>query len=231
MYILYCVNERSRAEHIFNHHSISSNPTACLSSLYGIRANLLNFTSMPKFVIKSHSPYHLHPSKGPGALIIVVIFDGKNYGLWEKAIRTSLKSKNKLGFIDETIAKPSITEGKNAGELQAWEMVNSMISSWILNVIDPRLRTSVAYAESTQAMWSNLKKRYVVANTPKIHQLKASIAACKQGNLDVVEFYCKLSALWSELGKFVKIPHCTCTRCNCGAANKFVEMMEEEKSH
>ena len=52
-------------------------------------------------------------------------------------------------------------------------MMNSMISSWILNIIDPKLRTSVAYAESAQAMWTNLKKRYAMANAPKIHQLKA----------------------------------------------------------
>ena len=38
-------------------------------------------------------------------------------------------------------------------------------------------------------MWENLRKRYAVANTPKIHQLKAEIAACQQGGLEVVEFY------------------------------------------
>ena len=41
-------------------------------------------------------------------------------------------------------------------------------------------------------MWSTLKKRYVMANIPKIHKLKASVADCKQGGLDVVEFYSKL---------------------------------------
>lgn len=41
-------------------------------------------------------------------------------------------------------------------------------------------------------MWSNLKKRYAVANAPKIHQLKASLADCKQGGMIVVEFYSKV---------------------------------------
>lgn len=68
-------------------------------------------------------------------------------------------------------------------------MVNSMICSWIVYVTDPKLHTRVAYAETAQAMWENLQRRYVVANTPKIHQLKTDFASCKQGSLEVVEFY------------------------------------------
>jgi len=37
-------------------------------------------------------------------------FDERNYNLWEMTVRTSLKSKNKLTFIDGSITK---TEQKN----------------------------------------------------------------------------------------------------------------------
>lgn len=50
------------------------------------------------FVIEPHSPYVLHPSEGPGVKITAE--DGKNYDLWENAVRIALKAKNKLGFID-----------------------------------------------------------------------------------------------------------------------------------
>jgi len=50
----------------------------------------------------------------------------------------------------------------------------------------------------------------------RIHQLKAKIASCKQGGLEVIEFYSKLMGLWSELSNHVKIPHCTCRKCECG---------------
>ena len=62
------------------------------------------------FVIEIHSPYFLHPSEGPRALIIAVIFDRKNYDLWEKTVKTSLKSKNKLGFIEGRLKKPTPKE-------------------------------------------------------------------------------------------------------------------------
>ena len=53
-----------------------------------------------RIIIDNHSPYYLHPSEGPGVAITYVIFNGKNYDLWQRAVRTALRSKNKLGFIE-----------------------------------------------------------------------------------------------------------------------------------
>ena len=64
-----------------------------------------------RFVIEPHSPYYLHPSDGPRVLIIAEVFDGDNYDIWEKAVRTALKVKNQLRFIDGTIKKPEVKEG------------------------------------------------------------------------------------------------------------------------
>ena len=81
------------------------------------------------FVITSQSPYYLSSSDSPGALITAIKFDGKNYDLWEQAVRTALKAKNKLGFIDGKITKPAVIEGEESDEANAWDMVNSMITS------------------------------------------------------------------------------------------------------
>ena len=70
-----------------------------------------------KFIIESNLSYFLHPSKGLGILITVVIVDGKNYDLQEQAITTALLSKNKLGFIDGTLQKPSSTDEGGKAEL------------------------------------------------------------------------------------------------------------------
>jgi len=61
---------------------------------------------MSKFIIDPQSSYYLHPLEGPGILITVVCFDGKNYDVWERAIRMVMKAKNKLGFINGTLTKP-----------------------------------------------------------------------------------------------------------------------------
>ena len=106
-----------------------------------------------------------------------------------------------------------------------------MICLQILNVIDPKLHASVAYIDTAQAMWENLNKRYAIANAPKIHQLKANLASCKQEELEVVEFYNELMEMLSELENYAKIPHCTCGKCECGTGSKVLKMVDEEKTH
>jgi len=61
-------------------------------------------TEEKKFIIESQSLYYLHPSEGLGVGITSVIFIRENYELWSKAVRTALKSKNKLGFIEGALA-------------------------------------------------------------------------------------------------------------------------------
>ena len=100
-----------------------------------------------RFAVEPHSPYYLHQSEGPGMMIIAVIFDGKNYDLWETAVRTALRSKNKLVFIEGKLTRPADQEGEEFSEAQAWDMVNSMLCSWLLNVIVPKLRMNVAYSD------------------------------------------------------------------------------------
>ena len=110
-------------------------------------------------------------------------------------------------------------------------MTNSMLCSWLLNVIDPKLRMSVAYSGTAKVMWDDMKKQYAMVNTPKIHQLKANIANSKQGDLEVGEFYSKLTNLWNELSNLVKVPICTYKGCKCGAASKLVAMYDADKAH
>ena len=45
------------------------------------------------FIIDSKSSYYVHPSEGPGVLITTVIFNRKNYELWQKV---ALKAKKIL---------------------------------------------------------------------------------------------------------------------------------------
>ena len=105
----------------------------------------------------------------------------------------------------------------------------------ILNVIDPKLHTSAAYEDAAHKMWVNIQKRSSIMNVPRSHQLKAEIASCKQGSMEVVEFYSKLMGLWSELANFIKIPsakcECTCGKCSGDTHGTIIRMMEDDKTH
>jgi len=112
----------------------------------------------PEFTIDSQSPYYPHPSDAPGAIITALKFDGKNFELWEKAVITALTAKNRVAFINGTITKPDVATGAKLVEMNAWVIVISMVTSWILNVIDPKLHASITYVDSAQSMWENIQK-------------------------------------------------------------------------
>jgi len=86
-----------------------------------------------------------------------VVFDGKNYNLWERVVRTALKEKNKLVFIYGTLTRPKPKEDEEFLEADAWDMTNFMLCSWLLNLIDPKLRMSIAYLDMAKIMWDDMK--------------------------------------------------------------------------
>jgi len=56
-----------------------------------------------KFVIEHHSSSYLHLFECVN--VIMVVFDDKEYDQWKEMVRTALKAKNKLGFVDRTLEK------------------------------------------------------------------------------------------------------------------------------
>ncbi|KAJ1697041.1 hypothetical protein LUZ63_005553 [Rhynchospora breviuscula] len=177
--------------------------------------------------IDSSSPFFFYPSDNPGMTITSCILKGENYDLWVKAMRNSLRAKNKLGFVDGTIIKPKPTDP----EADVWESSNSMLVSWLFNSIDSSLQPSVAYFETAKELWDDLKERFSVGNAPRIYQLKADIAGAKQQGQSVVVYYTRLKGMWDELGSYLRVPACTCGCCVCNLTSDFLREKEEEKIH
>jgi len=108
-----------------------------------------------------------------------------------------------------------LQEIAESAEMQAWDMVNSTICSWLLNIIDPKIRLTINDANTAKIMW-HMKKRYGVSDIPKKHDLKAKIANCKQSTtMTAVEYYATLVGLWSELDAIITHHQCTCGNYKC----------------
>jgi len=71
---------------------------------------------------------------------------------------TALRAKNKMAFIDGSLTRPAPKEDEELFECHVWDMANSMMCSWLSNIIDPKLRMTVAYCDTAKGMWDNLKK-------------------------------------------------------------------------
>nr|XP_016490143.1 PREDICTED: uncharacterized protein LOC107809948 [Nicotiana tabacum] len=67
-------------------------------------------------VIDSTHPYYLHPYDYPGMNLVSSAFDGKGYGGWRREVIIVLSAKNKLGFIDGSIAE-SVLYSQSAKDL------------------------------------------------------------------------------------------------------------------
>jgi len=125
-----------------------------------------------EFVIHSQSPYYFHPSDAPRVIMTALKFDGKNYELWKKVVLTALTTKNKVTFIGGTTSKPEMKKEARSTEANEWIIVNSMVTSWILNVKYLEPHASIAYADSPQTIWENIQKRYAMSIVPTIPSIK-----------------------------------------------------------
>ncbi|KAJ1375273.1 Zinc finger, CCHC-type, partial [Sesbania bispinosa] len=176
---------------------------------------------------KPPSPYDLNSNDNPGNVITQVQLRGENYEEWARAMKISLRARRKWGFIDGTHKQPD----DGALEMEDWWTVQSMLVSWILNTIEPTLRSTVTYAENAKELWEDIRDRFSVVNGPMIQQLKAELADCKQQGMTMVSYYGKLKTLWDELANYEQIPRCSCGGCKCDIASKLEKRREEERVH
>ncbi|ONK56775.1 uncharacterized protein A4U43_C10F12800 [Asparagus officinalis] len=134
-------------------------------------------TQANKELSNTDSPYFLYSSDIPGVSIVTQNPTGENYATLSRAIRMTLLAKNKYGFIDGTIEKPSSSDPKAS----QWERWNKMVYSWILNSVHNDITNSVMYAETAQEVWLELSDRFSQQNAPRIFQLSRAIATHEQG--------------------------------------------------
>ena len=168
------------------------------------------------------TPYSLHSSDNPGALITPVMLNGENYNLWANEMLNALQAKRKVGFVNGTVKKPS----SESSDYENWVAVNSMVIGWIRTSIDVKLKSSVTFVYEASQLWSGLKQRFSVGNKVRIHQIKAQQAACRQEGQSVLEYYGRLCTLWEELAVYRPLPMCT-----CGGAEEIRQERDDDKVH
>ena len=152
------------------------------------------------------SPYFLHPSSNPGSVLTQIKLKGENYSAWEQAIILALRSQNKLGFIDGSIATPD----KSDSHFVTWEIVNSMLCSWIANSLDDSIRATVSRLSNVKILWECLKNRYSVKNGPKVYKVWSDLTLTKQAGASVMSYYTQFLGMWDDLSNISPLETCTC---------------------
>ncbi|KAG7535136.1 GAG-pre-integrase domain [Arabidopsis thaliana x Arabidopsis arenosa] len=168
------------------------------------------------------NPLTLHNSDHPGLSIVAHTLDGTNYNSWSIAMRISLDAKNKLGFVDGSLLRPP----ENDSSFRVWSRCNSMVKSWILNVVNKEIYDSILYYEDAVEMWNDLFTRFRVNNLPRKYQLEQAVMTLKQGQLDLSTYFTKKKTLWEQLSNTKSR---SVKKCDCDQVKELLEEAETSR--
>lgn len=113
-----------------------------------------NQSNQTQINLDTSSPYTLHAFDNPGTALVTCLLKEENYPTWRRAMTNALQAKNKFGFVDRSIIRPSPGSQKES----AWIKCNSMVLSWIFNSLHPTLYDSVAFFQTAEELWKDLEE-------------------------------------------------------------------------
>ncbi|XP_010468697.1 PREDICTED: uncharacterized protein LOC104748804 [Camelina sativa] len=178
-------------------------------------------------VRRTISPYDLTAADNPGAVISHPLLKGMNYEEWACGLKTALCSSKKFGFLDGSITRPA--EGSR--DLEDWWTIQALLVSWIRMTIDSSLCSNISHRNVAKDLWDHLKKRFSVTNGPRVQQLKAELACCKQQGLAIEAYYGKLNRIWDSMANHRPLRLCKCGKCECNLMALQEQDREEDKVH
>lgn len=87
-------------------------------------------------------------------------------------MRQALDSKNKFGFIDETIIIP--TEFNS--NFKAWSRCNMLVHSQIMISVEDSISQSIVFLENAIDVWKELKERFSQGDHIRIYELQCKFS-------------------------------------------------------
>jgi len=102
------------------------------------------------------SPNFMHPNENPGVVLVTPFLSGNNYHSWSRSMQVALRSKHKLHFIN--VALPRSCDDDH--DSIAWDRCNTMIMSWLSNLVESEISQSILWMNTTLEIWNELKERF-----------------------------------------------------------------------
>ncbi|RVX06746.1 hypothetical protein CK203_015135 [Vitis vinifera] len=100
-------------------------------------------SSNPLPMEDSSSPFYLHNGDHPGLILVSHHLSGSNYNNWSRVMMMGLTTKNKVGFINGCISRPTSDDLL----FNAWNRYNNMQGALDIN----------AYYTQFKIIWEELK--------------------------------------------------------------------------
>jgi gag-polypeptide of LTR copia-type len=127
-------------------------------------------------------------------IITHITLNGTNYLPWLHTVTIGLGGRSKLEYVTGELPKPipvnpnfPIAQEKKA--LKEWRTKDLLVTTWLLNSMEPAIADIYMCAGSAQAIWEKIEKRFGQKNNHvRIFQLQTKLyQAKKQPNQTITE--------------------------------------------
>ena len=81
--------------------------------------------------------YFLHPFDS-SQKIVNIVFSERGFSNWKRVITIALSRRNKLGFVDGTLSRPSSNLAA-----RTWDRVDKVVIGWIIGVLKYSIGNSI----------------------------------------------------------------------------------------
>ena len=95
------------------------------------------------------SPFYMQNGDHPCLVLVSHHLTGSNYNIWSCSMFMALTMKNKVGLIDGSTTWPTYDNLL----FVVWTRCNSMVISWILNVVFREITYSLLYIDNAFKTW------------------------------------------------------------------------------
>lgn len=185
----------------------------------------IHHRNVPQRNQDASSVYYIHPSNSNSSQLASVKFNGIGFTNWKRAVTLSLSAKNKLGFVNGSLAKPAV----DSPDLKAWERCNDLVCSWLLASLDDNIAKSVLFFNTAKEIWSDLEERFGFVSMAQVFSLEQQLTDLAQGSKSVSEFFTEIKALWDAMNDANPLPLCICQKCTCNVNQKIHQREQDHR--
>ncbi|XP_013639631.1 PREDICTED: uncharacterized protein LOC106344880 [Brassica oleracea var. oleracea] len=162
------------------------------------------------------NPYYLHKNNHAGLVLVTdLLKTASDFHSWRRSVKMALNVRNKLGFIDGTIPKLSLTHR----DYGAWYRCNDNVATWLMNSVSKKIGQRLLFISTVEGIWNNLIFRFKQDDASRVYDIEQRLSKIEQDSMDLSSYYTELVTLWEEHSNFVELPVCTCGKCECDAAS------------
>jgi GAG-pre-integrase domain/gag-polypeptide of LTR copia-type len=127
---------------------------------------------------------------------IYVKMDGTNYTYWCQAMEMYVNGRERMRHLTGNPTPPSMSDP----EFHKWEVDDVVVKGWLINSLEPRLRSKYICHPTAKDVWKALEVTYYDGSDEvQVFALNRKVTHLKQEGKTIEEFYDELQALWQEI--------------------------------